>query len=181
MDAEKLKEICLKHVKWLNGEEGGERANLRGSNLSGSNLLRSNLSGSNLLGSDLSGSDLSGSNLSGSNLSGSDLSDSDLSGSNLSGSDLRGSNLSGSDLRGSNLSGSNLPHKYISIGPIGSRNDITIYSYEYDVIRCGCFKGSIKEFAERVKSTYQEGHKYRIEYDAAIEMIEKLRPLYDKK
>jgi len=58
---------------------------------------------------------------------------------------------------------------------------MTIYSYEYDVIRCGCFKGSIKEFVEKVKSTYPEGHKHRIEYDAAIDMIEKLRPLYDKK
>ena len=115
---EELKTILEKHKLWLRQEDGGEKANLSGSDLSGSDLSGSDLSGSdlrwsNLSGSDLSGSDLRRSNLSGSNLSGSDLSWSDLSGSDLSGSDLRrsnlsGSNLSGSDLRWSNLSGSNL-------------------------------------------------------------------------
>ena len=97
MTAEKLAEILENHKKWLNGN-GGERADLSGSNLSGSDL-----SGSDLRGSNLRGSDLSGSNLRGSDLRGSNLSDSNLSGSNLRGSDLRGS-----DLRGSNLSYSNL-------------------------------------------------------------------------
>ena len=78
MTAEKLAEILENHKKWLNGE-GGERADL-----SGSDLSYSNLSGSDLSGSNLSGSDLRYSNLSGSNLSGSDLSVSNLSGSDLS-------------------------------------------------------------------------------------------------
>ena len=118
MKAEELREILDKHLKWLGGEEGGERANLSGSDLSGSNLRDSNLSYSNLSGSNLSysnlrgsnlrGSDLSGSNLSGSNLSYSNLSYSNLSGSDLSYSNLRDSNLSGSDLSGSNLRDSNL-------------------------------------------------------------------------
>ena len=79
MNKDDLKIILEKHRMWLNKENGGERANLSGSDLSWSNL---------------SGSDLRGSNLSGSNLSGSDLSGSDLSGSDLSGSNLSGSNLS---------------------------------------------------------------------------------------
>ena len=33
MEANKLKEILEKHKMWLNGEEGGERANLRGADL----------------------------------------------------------------------------------------------------------------------------------------------------
>ena len=112
MTAEKLAEILDNHKKWINGE-GGERADLSGSDLRYSNLSGSDLSGSdlrysNLSGSNLSGSDLSYSDLRGSNLSGSNLSYSDLSGSNLSGSDLSGSNLSGSDLRYSDLSGSDL-------------------------------------------------------------------------
>ena len=88
-------------MMWLNGENGGERADLSGSDLrwsdlSGSVLRWSNLSGSDMRGSDLSGSDLCGSDLSRSVLSGSVLSRSVLSGSVLSGSDLSGSNLCGS-------------------------------------------------------------------------------------
>ena len=88
MTAEKLTEILENHKKWLNGN-GGERADLSGSDLRGSDLSRSDLRHS-----DLSHSDLRGSNLSHSDLSHSDLSRSDLSHSDLCGSDLRGSNLS---------------------------------------------------------------------------------------
>ena len=113
IDKDELKTILKKHMMWLNGENGGERADLSGSDLrwsdlSGSDLSGSDLSGSDLRGSVLSRSDLRGSDLSGSNLSGSDLSGSDLRWSNLRGSDLSGSDLSGSDLRWSNLRGSDL-------------------------------------------------------------------------
>jgi len=37
MDAEKLKEICLNHIKWLNND-GGEKADLCGANLCGADL-----------------------------------------------------------------------------------------------------------------------------------------------
>ena len=52
VDKDELKTILKKHMMWLNGENGGERAALSGSDLRGSNL-----SGSNLSGSDLSGSE----------------------------------------------------------------------------------------------------------------------------
>lgn len=38
MEQEKLQEILEKHKKWLNNEEGGERADLRGANLSEADL-----------------------------------------------------------------------------------------------------------------------------------------------
>ena len=60
IDKDELKTILKKHMMWLNGENGGERAALSGSDLSGSDLRGSNLSGSDLSGSDLSGADLSG-------------------------------------------------------------------------------------------------------------------------
>src|SRR5258706_125937 len=41
---ESLELVIAEHLKWLK-REGGERADLRGSNLSGSNLSGSNLSG----------------------------------------------------------------------------------------------------------------------------------------
>ena len=65
---EELKIILEKHKRWINGEDGGERANLRESNLSGADLRLS----------DLSGADLSGANLRESNLSGANMIKSDL-------------------------------------------------------------------------------------------------------
>ena len=50
MDKQELKAILGKHLKWLRGEDGGERANLFGANLS-----RADLSGANLSRADLSG------------------------------------------------------------------------------------------------------------------------------
>lgn len=70
MTAEKLAEILKKHKKWLNDEEGGERADLSCAKLSGANLSYANLSCANLSCADLRGSDLSGADLSGANLSG---------------------------------------------------------------------------------------------------------------
>ena len=83
-----IREKLQKHNRWLNGENGGEKADLRHSDLRHSDLRDSNLHGS----------DLHDSNLSYSNLSYSNLSDSDLRDSDLHGSDLRYSNLHGSDL-----------------------------------------------------------------------------------
>ena len=69
-----IKEILEKHKKWLNAEDGGERANL-----SGADLRDTNLRGANLRGADLSGANLRGADLSCANLSGADLSCADLS------------------------------------------------------------------------------------------------------
>ena len=85
MNISKIREILSKHQKWLNGEAGGERADLSGA--------------------DLSRADLSEANLSRADLSGADLSEANLSGADLSRADLRGADLSGADLRGANLSG----------------------------------------------------------------------------
>ena len=48
MDAKKLKDILDKHLKWLRGEDGGERADLSRANLYGANLSRADLSRANL-------------------------------------------------------------------------------------------------------------------------------------
>jgi uncharacterized protein YjbI with pentapeptide repeats len=64
-----LKDILKKHKKWLNDEEGGERANLRGADLSGADLLGADLLGTDLRRADLQGADLSGADLREANLS----------------------------------------------------------------------------------------------------------------
>lgn len=50
MKQAELNEILIKHRKWLNGEDGGERANLSGVDLSDINLRGRNLNFINLSG-----------------------------------------------------------------------------------------------------------------------------------
>jgi len=68
MNKKELKEILEKHLKWLNDEPGGEKANLSYANLSGANLSDANLSYANLIRANLSGANLSDANLSYANL-----------------------------------------------------------------------------------------------------------------
>ena len=97
MDKQELKAILGKHLKWLRGEDGGERANLFGANLS-----RADLSGANLFEANLSRANLSGANLSGANLFEANLFEANLFRANLSGADLFEANLSGANLSGAN-------------------------------------------------------------------------------
>ena len=103
IDKDELKTILKKHMMWLNGEDGGEKADLSGSDLRGSDL-----SGSDLRWSNLRGSDLRGSVLSRSDLRGSDLSGSDLRWSNLRGANMRWANMSRADMRWADMSGADM-------------------------------------------------------------------------
>ena len=100
---DELKEICLKHIKWINDEEGGERADLRGADLRGADLL-----GVNLCDANLRGANLCDANLCDANLLGADLCDANLCDANLRGADLRGADLLGADLCDANLCDANL-------------------------------------------------------------------------
>ena len=103
MTNEKLKEILIKHNKWILGEEAGERADL-----SGANLWKANLRGVNLYGADMSGVNLYEANLSEANLCEANLSEADLCGANLCETNMYGANLCEADLRGANLYEANL-------------------------------------------------------------------------
>ena len=113
MDNEKLKEILERHRKWLNNEDGGERADLCGANLCGADLCGANLYGADLCGANLYGADLCEANLCGANLYGADLCEANLRGANLRGADLCGANLRGAYLRGANLRGAYLCGAYL--------------------------------------------------------------------
>ena len=65
-----LNEILEKHLKWLNDENGGERADLSGADLRGADLSGADLRGADLRGACLRGADFYIANLSGANLSG---------------------------------------------------------------------------------------------------------------
>ena len=73
MDNEKLKEILERHRKWLNDEDGGERANLYEANLYGANLREADLREADLREADLYGANLREANLYGTNLYGANL------------------------------------------------------------------------------------------------------------
>ena len=116
MSKEELQEILEKHQKWLNDEEGGERAD----------LSRANLSRANLSGADLSCADLSCADLSGANLSRADLSRADLSRADLSRADLSGANLRWADLDEDQLIRRGLCLKEPLIGYKKCRDDLIV-------------------------------------------------------
>ena len=73
MDQKELDKILELHKMWLNGDENGKCANLRGANLYDANLRGANLRGADLSGANLSGANLRGANLYDANLSGAGL------------------------------------------------------------------------------------------------------------
>ena len=68
MNQEELQKILEAHGKWINGEYGGVRANLRGADLRGADLRGADLSEANLRRADLRGADLGGADLRGADL-----------------------------------------------------------------------------------------------------------------
>ena len=148
-------DVLQRHAKWLQNEEGGEKADLSDANLSDANL-----SDANLWGANLSDANLSDANLRGANLSDANLSDANLWGANLSDADLSDANLWGA------------AGKILSFGPIGSRQGITyVTKTERTVhVRCGCFYGTLEEFAAKVEKEHGDSQHGK-SYKAAIEFI----------
>ena len=145
--------------------------------LHGANLRGANLHGANLRGANLRGANLRDANLDGANLHGADLGDADLGDANLGGADLGDANLDGANLHGANLRGA---YKITSvddillIGPIGSRADYThIYRTDKGVyVKCGCFFGTVDEFASKVKDTHGD-NKFANQYRKVIDFVNK--------
>ena len=78
MTSEEIKKVLDSHQKWINGEDGGERANL-----SEADLSEADLRWADLRGADLRGADLCEANLRGADLRGADLCEADLRGADL--------------------------------------------------------------------------------------------------
>lgn len=103
-----LQNILKKHQLWLDGEPGGERANLEGVNLSeanleGVNLRHANLEGVNLFEANLQRANLSNANLEKTNLVGAILMRTNLFEANLFEANLFNANLQGANLQIANL------------------------------------------------------------------------------
>ena len=91
---------------------------------------------------------------------------------------LRSANLRFADLSSANLRSANLDNKYIQIACIGSRKDMTTYNFTQDIIWCGCFKGTLKEFEAKVNKTHKEDLINLTEYLGFIKYIKSLKKLY---
>ena len=164
---DELNNILEKHTMWLNHEPGGERANLRGADLSGANLRGADLSGANL-----SLSDLGGANLTGADLRGADLIGADLIWADLTGADLRGANLSGTYLSEANLTEAKLdwplvcPEKGSFIGYKKCRYNIIVkLEIPEDALRSSATSRKCRCSKARVLSiTNLDGSDVNVEY-----------------
>ena len=165
-----------------------EAADLRKADLRDAYLAGADLQGANLRKADLRDADLRGADLRYANLRGADMRRADMRGAVLHEANLCEANLQGANLLGTDLYWANMSQKVVQIGPIGSRNDYTVYRVEEDIVQCGCWReyagGALADFIARVNETYPEGNedgaKYRREYLAAIAMFQALREDYLK-
>ena len=114
--------------------------------------------------------DLSYANLSYANLRSANLSSANLRYANLSSADLSSADLSSAD-----LSSADLDKRYISISCIGSSKRMTTYCFDDDIIWCGCFKGTLQEFENKVNETHKNNEQYLKEYLGAINYIKSLK------
>lgn len=103
-----LQAVLERHQKWLNDEEGGERANLTDANLASTNMKKVNLASAIMEGSDMSGANLTGANLMGTNMRKSNMNGSDMSGANMMYANLAGADLRKSDMRYANVIDTNM-------------------------------------------------------------------------
>ena len=88
------------------------------------------------------------------------------------GANLRGANLGGAYLRGAYKITS--ADDILLIGLIGSRADYThIYRTDQGIyVKCGCFFGTVDEFASKVKDTHGD-NKYANQYFKVIDFVNK--------
>ncbi|PXC29242.1 pentapeptide repeat-containing protein [Listeria monocytogenes] len=147
MNQAELDVVIEKHEKWLR-DGYGERANLRGANLSYADLSCANLSYA----------DLSCANLRGANLSYADLSCANLRGANLSYADLSCANLRGANLRA------------VQINTTRKNNQIT-YIKELEIWTTGCFQGTLEELKDSIEQTHASNDFLKRRYYRAINYI----------
>ena len=148
------------------------------------NTIKKTLEEAAKSGAYLGGANLGGAYLGGANLGGANLGGAYLGGANLRGANLRGANLGGAYLGGAYLGGANLGGAYLGdewgklesvsdvliVGAIGSRDGYTtMYHTDKGVfVMCGCFRGTLDEFAKKVEQTHGD-NKHARDYKALIE------------
>jgi hypothetical protein len=64
-----------------------------------------------------------------------------------------------------------LQKNYYIVGGIGSAKRLTVYCYEDDEVKCGCFCGTLAQFESQVEEFHKDNPHHREEYLTAIEAI----------
>ena len=178
MKKEDIQKHLLKHQLWLNGEQDGKMAALRGADLRRTDLSNANLRYADLRGADLIGADLSNANLRWADLRWADLCSADLrranlrwanlcranlkfanlSSADLIGADLSSADFSGADLRGADLRWADLSEsrgvRHVSCswnnhGECGRTLTAILIDNEMKFF-CGCFSGTQKDLEKYI-------------------------------
>jgi hypothetical protein len=58
--------------------------------------------------------------------------------------------------------------QFIFARALGSRNDEIQWDMKNDILLCGCFRGTIEEFAARVEETHKDNPVHLAEYRSMI-------------
>jgi len=148
---EQLREILQRHQLWLDGREGGERADLSCADLHYADFSHADLSHANLSYADLSRANLSYADLSRASLRCADLSRANLSYANLSYADLSRASLRCADLQYAKLGYADL--SYADLLAVGNmvniksvQADIWHVAYTHDFLQIGCQRHPIAEW-----------------------------------
>lgn len=144
-------------------------ANLKKAFLYHADLSWSNLHDANLEDATLSDANLYAANLCDAKLQCADLRDADLRFANLNYANLYHAQLEDALLKGADLSEAKTNDRILCLDRIGSANRRTTYNVTKDIVWCGCFTGTFKEWISRIRKTYPDKNSIcRKEYEAAI-------------
>ena len=164
-----LKEVLRLHELWLKGYADGRCAYLCCSDLSGAYLRDADLRCADLCYADLRGACLRDADLRCANLNKADLRGAYLCDANLHCANLNEADLNETDLSGADLSYATVRERIFCLDRIGSAKRRTTYNATKDIVWCGCFTGTFKEWIAKIRKTYpDENNVYRKEYEAAI-------------
>ena len=146
-----LYEILQKHKLWLDGRDGGERADLSHANLSKADLSDAdlhcaNLSNANLSSVDLRYANLSRTDLRHANLHCANLGCADLRHADLGYANLRDADLSYADLGYADLSGANLLATGNMVNVKSVQADTWRIAYTHDILQIGCRRHPIAKW-----------------------------------
>ena len=98
MTQEELNKILDKHEKWLNDEEGGERADLSGKDVQGLDFSFRNLKRAYMAGTNMEGADMIRANMIGAEMTGANMTRANMIGVNLTEADMTGTNMAGANI-----------------------------------------------------------------------------------
>jgi len=154
-----LAPVLAAHQQWLDGEPGGQRADLRDATLDRHRLAYANLRGADLTGAHLWHSDLRMA----------DLRDADLRGADLTGADLTLADLRGAQLGGANLEGATVQwvtfDAHVVYWDLGLVRAL-VWADGRTELRAPRFYGSLTALAATPASAWR-----RHEYAVAVAMI----------